>query len=421
MRFLPRPMSLLRGLRGGNVGRVFPRPAQESLSLAGRRAQPAAVTIVRLTATAVVAFVVARLVTHAASPILAPLTALLVVQVTLYQTFRSAMQRVASVVAGVLVALGLSHGLGFTWWSLGITIAAALTVGFALRLGDSVLEVPISAMLVLSLPTEAVVTERILATLIGAATGLVSNLVVAPLRVQPAEAAVDDLGRRLAELLDEMAADLTAGSGAERAGDWVARARRLTGEFDQVEQALGQAEESVRLNPRSGLVDDPRVYLRRRLETLEHATVTIRGIARSLNDSAGLSDEVNPVRDAHAAVRIADVLRELAGALRAYGGLARSKSVDRDALKADVDRHLAEATEHHGAVADVLRADPTGPSVGWPVRGELVTHLDRLRTQLRPAPPRPDRRTGVARRQTWRHPLRAVVRWWRRRGGRPNP
>ena len=47
--------------------------------------------------------------------------------------------------SGVLADLA-----GFTWWSLGITIAAGLAVGYALHLGDAVLEVPISAMLILS-------------------------------------------------------------------------------------------------------------------------------------------------------------------------------------------------------------------------------------------------------------------------------
>jgi uncharacterized membrane protein YgaE (UPF0421/DUF939 family) len=248
--------------------RMFSRPARQSLSVVRRRAQPATVTIARLTVTAVVAFVLARLVTGTVGPVLAPLTALLVVQVTLFQTVRSALQRVGSVVAGVLVALVLSNVLGFTWWSLGVTIAAALVIGYALRLGDSVLEVPISAMLILSLPSETAVTGRVVATLVGAATGLVSNLVVAPLHVQSAEEAIDDLGRRLADLLDEMAADLAEGSGPERTHRWIAQARVLTAELEQVERALGQAEESVRLNPRSALVVDPRVYLRRRLETL---------------------------------------------------------------------------------------------------------------------------------------------------------
>src|SRR5215813_9708266 len=93
--------------------RVFRRPPQESLSIARRRAQPVTITIVRLTVTAVVAFEVARLITGTDAPILAPLTALLVVQVTLFHTFRTALQRVASVVLGVVVALGLSAWLGF--------------------------------------------------------------------------------------------------------------------------------------------------------------------------------------------------------------------------------------------------------------------------------------------------------------------
>jgi len=382
--------------------------------LVRRRAQPTVVIILRLTVTAVLAFEVARWVTGSQNPILAPLTALLVVQVTLYRTFRSALQRVLSVVAGVLVALGLSSAFGFNWWSLGITIAVALVIGFGLRLGDSILEVPISAMLILSLPTEKVVAGRIVATLIGAAVGLVSNLVMAPLRVQPAEEAIDDMGRRLADLLDRMSADLADGSGADRTGDWVARARQLTAEFEQVEHALGQAEESVRLNPRGPLVVDPRVYLRRRLEALEHATLTIRGIARSLNDSAGVTDEVNPVRDHHAATEVADVLRELAAALRAYGRLARSKSVDRGSLKSAVDHHLAAAGEHQGVVTDILRADPTVPSKAWPLRGELVTHLDRLRTELHPSPPKDGARTGVTAGKR-RRPARAIPGRWRRR------
>jgi uncharacterized membrane protein YgaE (UPF0421/DUF939 family) len=357
------------------------------------------------------------LVTGAKNPILAPLTALIVVQVTLYRTFRTALRRVLSVLAGVLVALALSRVVGFNWWSLGIAIAVALIIGFALRLGESALEVPISAMLILSLPTEAAVAGRVLATLIGAATGLASNVVFAPLRVQPAEEAVDDLGRRLADLLDQMSTALADGSAADRTGDWVARARELTAEFEQVEHALGQAEESVRLNPRGPRVVDPRIYLRRRLEALEHATLTIRGIARSLNDSAGLSDEVNPVRDPHAATRVADVLRDLAGALRAYGQLARSKAVDRGSLKSTVDRHLAAASEHQGAVADILRADPVTPSKGWPVRGELVIQLDRLSAELRPAPPLDIGRTG-ANPDRLRRPARAIVGRWRRQRNR---
>ena len=98
---------------------------------------------------------------------LAPLTALLVVQATRYQTMRSAVQRVASVVAGVVVALGFTAAVGFTWWSLGLVIAVALAIGSVLGLGDHMLEVPISAMLILSLDSGSAATGRVVDTLRG--------------------------------------------------------------------------------------------------------------------------------------------------------------------------------------------------------------------------------------------------------------
>jgi uncharacterized membrane protein YgaE (UPF0421/DUF939 family) len=51
-----------------------------------------------------VAYLLALLLPVTSRPVLAPLTAMLVAQVTLYQTVRNAVRRVASVLAGVLVA-----------------------------------------------------------------------------------------------------------------------------------------------------------------------------------------------------------------------------------------------------------------------------------------------------------------------------
>jgi uncharacterized membrane protein YgaE (UPF0421/DUF939 family) len=418
MRVFSRPAGVFRGLRDSAGRRAEGRPARQSLSIVSQRAQPAALTVIRLTVIAVVAYVLARLVTGG-RPILAPLTAMLVVQVTLYQTIRTALERVASVVAGVMVALGLSVWLGFTWYSLGVTIAAALSVGYLLRLGSSALEVPITAMLILSLPTEEAGVDRIVATLLGAATGLALNLLLAPLHVQPAEEAVDDLSQRLADLLDQMATDLEEGNAEQHRHTWVERARALSDEQERVEAALGQAEESVRLNPRGIVVVDPRVYLRRRLETLERVTLTVRGVARSLNETAGLAEEVNPVRDPGSADPVSGVLRELAGALRPYGRLALSRSVDREALKAEVDRRLAGAAERQRDVADRLHADTTDPAAAWPLRGELVNHLDRLRSELYPAPPRAETEPHIAEPARWQRPFRNMVERWRhRRGGR---
>src|SRR5690242_21609854 len=74
----------------------------------------------KVTLAAVVAYVAADLLNTTATPILAPLTAILVVQVTVFQTVAEGLQRVLSVLAGVLVAVGLATVVGLSWWSLGI-------------------------------------------------------------------------------------------------------------------------------------------------------------------------------------------------------------------------------------------------------------------------------------------------------------
>ncbi|MCW2941883.1 MAG: rane protein-like protein [Actinomycetia bacterium] len=374
--------------------RVRAADPAEQLRLVRRRTQPTLLFILRLVITAVLAYVIALRLQGNPAPLLAPLTALLVVQVSLYQTIRSAVQRVISVVAGVTVAVVLAASLGFTWWSLAVTIAGALVVGYALRLGDHILEVPISAMLVLQLGTDAAATDRILETLIGAGVGLLAGLVASPVRVQPAEEAISELGRSVAELLGDMADGLAIEPDDRVVQDWLERSRKLVQKIQRVDEELATAEDSVRLNPRARGVLSPGLILRGRLETLELATVTIRGLARSMADRTGLvaADRAGlgadmwegDVRD-----RLAAVLRELAAAALALG-------VNPAALEA----YVSEGRRHHDELGRLLREDPGH----WPLHGELLVHLDRLLDGLRagqraeaPRAPRPPARRRPAR------------------------
>ena len=80
----------------GATARVVAQGAPETLTLVRHRTQSTAETIARLSVTAVFAHLVA-LPLPGAQPILAPLTALPDVQVSLYQTLRSAVHRVTAV------------------------------------------------------------------------------------------------------------------------------------------------------------------------------------------------------------------------------------------------------------------------------------------------------------------------------------
>ena len=89
-----------RAAQIGAAARTITQRAPASLTLVRQRAQPAAETIVRLAVTAVFAYLLALPLPDASRPVMAPLTALVVVQVSIYQTLRTAVRRVASVVAG---------------------------------------------------------------------------------------------------------------------------------------------------------------------------------------------------------------------------------------------------------------------------------------------------------------------------------
>ncbi len=189
----------------------------------------------------------------------------------------------------------MSAWLGFTWWSLGITVAVALAIGYALHLGDTVLEVPISAMLILSVTTErSAAFGRVFETLVGAAAGLLAGFLFARPKVQPAVEALADLCDKMASLLDEMANGLRDGSINEHASNWLRQARSLDGEIHRVDEALRHAEESIRLNPRSVLLPEVVTNLPGGLETLEHAAMTVRLLARLLSDSTRVPRRPGP-------------------------------------------------------------------------------------------------------------------------------
>jgi uncharacterized membrane protein YgaE (UPF0421/DUF939 family) len=388
------------------AARAVAKRTPVTLTVVRHRAQPTAGNIVRLVVTAVFAYLVALLLPGTSRPVLAPLTALLVAQVSLYQTLWSALRRVAAVVAGVLLAVGLAAWLGFTWWSLAITIAVALAIGYGLHLGDNILEVPISAMLILSGSSRAAATGRIVETAIGTAAGLVAGFLLTSPQVQPAEEAIEDLSRKMADLLDRMASGLTDGSVADSAASWLGQARALGAEIQRVDDALRQAEDSIRLNPRSLRLPFSTVSLRESLETLEHYAITVRVLARSLADSGRLPDEDNPTSDPDVRRHLAGVLRELSAAVTTYGRLATEHDASgHERLDSELERHLAAAQDEQDRLAELLGTDPAARPVGWPLRGELMSLLDRLRHELEAG--RPHRRTRSRRKRSWRRSVQA--------------
>jgi hypothetical protein len=210
----------------------------------------------------------------------------------------------------------------------------------------------------------------------------------------------------MADLLDRMASGLDDASALVLAAEWLAEARSLSTEIERVDDALDAAEESVKLNPRAQDSAAASVALRDGLENLEHAALTIRMLARSIADGSQLDSEESPIRDPETRDRLARVLWELSDALRTFGRLARADvTVGQEPLESELEQQLAEAHEQQDQLADLLRADPATRPAGWPLRAEILAHVDRLRTELqadRLPRPQPRPRRGPRRRRSWR-------------------
>ena len=230
----------------------------------------------KATFAAVLAYVAADLLNTTDAPILAPLTALLVVQLTVYETVAQGIQRILSVLAGVLVALGIAAVVGLSWWSLGAVVAVALVIGQFLRLGPHTVEVPISAMLVLAVGgagAEGAAAGRVYETLIGAAIGVVVNFTIAPpVHVRPAGTAIGHLADRLAEFLRGLAGELRQDWSRAAAERWLIEARALAPDVALADRALVRAEQSARLNPRGDEVREAQPRLRNALTGSSTAT-----------------------------------------------------------------------------------------------------------------------------------------------------
>jgi uncharacterized membrane protein YccC len=318
-------------------------------------------------------------------PVIAPLTALLVTQITVVETVTGSLQRVGSVVAGVLVAVLFSETVGLHWWSLGLAIFASLALGQVLRLGTHWLEVPISALLVLAVGGQpgAVAWPRLVETLLGAAVGVAVNVALAPpVYVQPAGEAIFQLADEMARLLEDAHDDLARGwSGAEAYGR-LQRARRLDRQVGRAREALGRAEDSLRLNPRRRRIGNPSRGLREGLTALEHATILLRGCCRSLVDLDTVTDGRGPDRELRAA--LAGLLGEAGAAVRIFGELVLAGVSGPPANEAPLRRALLRARGRREDVAAAMLAGPSGDPEGWQVHGALLANVDRLLAELDP-------------------------------------
>ncbi|MFD5033015.1 aromatic acid exporter family protein [Streptomyces sp. NPDC058405] len=399
---------------------VQKRVSASAAEFVKRRRDPVVVQTLRSAAAATIAYVVALQLSNEPAPLTAPLTALLVVQVTLYSTITTGVRRVNSVVAGVLVAIGFSALVGLSWWSLGLIILASLVVGRIVRVSEFVPEVAISAMLILGVSrVTSEAWDRVLETLIGAVVGLLFNfLFVPPVWVNTAGESIDGLSRRMRQLLLRIGEGLTGPTPVERAAARLHEARRLDHDISEVDAALRQAEDSLRLNPRvkEGLLH--RVVLRTGLDTLEICTVVLRVLARTLTDLAKERTE-EPLFPPDVGGELEDLLAHVADAVVSFAVLVTTQvSESAETAESRLAEDLAAAVTSRERLAQLLLEGVQRHPRQWQLHGALLAEIDRILDELdmeNRSKRLLEELDRASREQRERHPRVAAVRQWVRR------
>ncbi|GAA1820045.1 FUSC family protein [Planosporangium flavigriseum] len=347
----------------------------------------------KTTLAAVLSYVVAERLKTSPQPVLAPLTALLVVQLTLYETVEHGLERILSVVSGVLVALGVATFVGLTWWSLGALIAVSLVVGELVRLGPHLLEVPITAMLILAVSgAQEAAIGRVYETLIGAAGGVLVNVVIAPpLYIRPASEAIGELANRMAVFLRGLAEQLRSGWSREAAERWLDESRALARDVQRADQSVARAEQSARLNPRGAVAREAQPRLRTALTGLEHCYVSLRHLTRALYDHTCTVAGEDGVEAYEPEVRevLADILERAAEALGSVIVIACGAG-PAEAARERVEARLSEMHRLRHRLSGLLLVDPHTDQGAWQQHGALLAAIDRVRVEVEAAvrPPR---------------------------------
>ena len=344
------------------------RSARRCVTEAGPE-RDTAVQSLKAAGAALLAWAVAGWWWNAPMAVLAPWTALFLVQRTVYRSLVSGLQQFAVVVTGTLLAAGAGALTHNTMAAMALALPLTVLLGNYARFGAEGLYAPTAALFVLGYGsyTGFDILHRLLETLLGAVIGICVNaFVLPPVHSRDARRLRGRLPEECAALLHTVADGLREPYDQGEARGWYDRAVQLTDVVTDLRAARRWSEEGNRLNPahrmrRSASEPPPAGWDL----TWDRVAEDIRATMRTLTEATVLPDDVPGI---------------LSTLLRAAGDVLDLRESD----GAD-DRRRAEAAataaEAHHRLTHVL-AD--GRSETTPELGGLTADTQRLLEDLAP-------------------------------------
>jgi uncharacterized membrane protein YgaE (UPF0421/DUF939 family) len=390
------PRGKLTSVEGGVGARLGARWRQLREAVSWTRPTSTEIgTVVKSALAAGLAWWLAGVVTDIPDPVLAPLTAIVVVQVSVRASVTSALQRTAAVVLGVFLALSIGDALGLNGFTVALIVAVSLGVAqLVLRMPPAAArQVPISMLVVLSAVASAHTDsgwERAVDTLIGAGVGVVVSFVLPASRLVDARQTLDRLASSLGTILDSMGAGLEQPWTPEQTDEWRRHARTARERLvDQANEAVGNSKEAARWNVRDRRHVADLARYDEVMARLERIAIGISVLSRGLDDHARLGGPTHQPMPAMGALlcALADAVRALAHdvLLQTEEETLADALVEVRARRARCARgayRRARLALDHGADAEATDPDVTEVEGEWLNYTALLVQVDRLVVDL---------------------------------------
>ncbi|MFE8950469.1 hypothetical protein [Streptomyces sp. NPDC007856] len=305
---------------------------------------------------------------------------------TVYRSVSRALHSAFTRIAGTALALSMVWLFGSAIGTVAAVLAITL-VTTGRRISDDRLQIASSAVLTLAAATAATaapVDHAILAaigTVLGGATGMAVNaLVLPPLHLAQSDTAIRDLARSMGALLRQMGGGLCERRDLDRADLWLEQARDLERLVGEAQQDVEEGKESLRWNTRCAFGRCGSVAHGELWHALHGVSFQIRGIARTLADSA---DDGGARRPGPIFLKRYAELLELAGAaVETFVASHGPEPADQDDARERLRGALERAQSWHGTMTDLVGRGTLARPHAWHVYGSLMIDLERLLIDL---------------------------------------
>ncbi|MDF2564644.1 MAG: hypothetical protein K0Q53_1039 [Massilibacillus sp.] len=228
-------------------------------------------------------WMIASTITENAYPIFAPLSAILTTQVTIADSVEKGVYRVLGVVFGVTIGGFSGSYFEVNAWSIFFTIGVGIAVGRVFRLHPQIIsQIGVSTLLVLEYGrSQGYMVGRIGETIIGACVAVLLNIMLSPTEssMRAKQTVIQAIGqlKNILEILHqaEQSDDLSSG---------LYEARKYVQHIREEQVNIIQIAQSFRYTPFRRAEREKMVKVSLIINRLEHISLQVRGIARSLLD-----------------------------------------------------------------------------------------------------------------------------------------